>query len=37
MRTRARAYWTTSLAPGAVYSTRWVLATGAASVFRTGL
>jgi hypothetical protein len=37
MRTRARAYWTTSLAPGAVYWTRWTLASGASSVFRTGL
>ena len=37
MRTRARAYWTTSLAPGAVYSTRWTLATGAAAIYRTGV
>ena len=36
MRTRARAYWTTSLAPGAVYWTRWTLATGASAVYRTG-
>ena len=36
MRTRARAYWTTSLAPGAVYWTRWTLATGASTVYRTG-
>jgi hypothetical protein len=36
MRTRVRAYWTTSLAPGAVYSTRWTLSSGASSVFRTG-
>ena len=36
MRTRARAYWTTSLAPGAVYWTRWTLASGASSVYRTG-
>jgi hypothetical protein len=36
MRTRARAYWTTSLARGAVYSTRWTLSSGASSVFRTG-
>ena len=37
MRTRLRAYWTTSLAPGAVYSTRWTLATGASAVYRTGV
>ncbi|HXV34358.1 MAG TPA: hypothetical protein VD769_10140 [Gaiellaceae bacterium] len=36
MRTRARAYWTTSLGSGALFSTRWTLATGASSVFRTG-
>ena len=35
MRTRARGYWTTSLAPGAVYWTRWTLATGASAVYRT--
>ena len=37
MRTRARGYWTTSLAPGAVYWTRWTLATGASAVYRTGV
>jgi cytochrome c biogenesis protein CcdA len=36
MKTRARAYWTTSLAGGTLYSTRWTLSSGASSVFRTG-
>jgi hypothetical protein len=35
LRTRTRAYWTTSLASGVVYSTRWTLATGVAQIYRT--
>jgi hypothetical protein len=37
LRSRTRGYWTTSLGSGAVYSTRWTLATGVAQVYRTGL
>ncbi len=37
IRTRAQGFWTTSLGPGVLYSTRWTTASGAAAVFRTGL
>ena len=36
MKARTRAYWTTSLGAGVLYSTRWTLASGASSVYRTG-
>jgi hypothetical protein len=34
MRTRARAYWTTTLGSGRAYWTRWTLATGGAAIYR---
>jgi cytochrome c biogenesis protein CcdA len=34
MRTRIRAYWTTTLGPGRGYWTRWALGTGAAAIYR---
>ena len=36
MKARTRAYWTTSLGAGVLYSTRWTVASGASSVYRTG-
>jgi hypothetical protein len=35
MRSRTRAYWTTTLGSGRAYSTRWTLASGAAGIYRT--
>ncbi len=35
MRTRLRAYWTTSAGAGVVYSTRWTLSSGASAIYRT--
>ena len=34
MRTRVRAYWTTTLGSGRAYWTRWTLASGAAAIYR---
>jgi hypothetical protein len=34
MRTRTRAYWTTTLGSGRAYWTRWTLGSGAASIYR---
>jgi len=34
MRTRARAYWTTTLGSGRAYWTRWTLASGGAAIYR---
>ncbi|MGH3036687.1 MAG: hypothetical protein ACRDMU_05845, partial [Gaiellaceae bacterium] len=34
MRTRIRAYWTTTLGPGRGYWTRWALGSGAAAIYR---
>jgi hypothetical protein len=35
MRSRTRAYWTTTLGSGRAFSTRWTLASGAAAIYRT--
>jgi cytochrome c biogenesis protein CcdA len=35
IRSRTRSYWTTTMAGGVVYSTRWTLGSGRADVFRT--
>jgi hypothetical protein len=36
LKTRRRAFWTTSMGSGVVYATRWTLSSGAASIYRTG-